>query len=99
MANIVFMFVAAVICIINLPRATNSRAAGRTRLAFFFLLLAVMIPVFIAMFGMLSAPSIAGMTAMPFISAGAKYGIIFGGLVLLIPIGIADLLIGRAEPR
>jgi hypothetical protein len=99
MANIVFMSVAAVICIINLPFASNSRAAGSTRLAFFFLLLAVMIPVFIATIGMLSAPSIAGMTAMPFISAGAKYGIIFGGLVLLIPIGIADLLIGRAEPR
>lgn len=99
MANIVFMFVAAVICIINLPFASNSRAAGRTRLAFFLLLLAVMIPVFIAMIGMLSAPGIGGMMAMPFISAGAKYGIIFGGLVLLIPIGIADLLIGRAEPR
>ena len=104
-----FMAAAALVCLLNLPFKHGQKAAKRSRLAFRLLLAALVVPILIlvirfltlsndpAMLSMSTMPGFGQPPAMLFISMGIKYAVMFGGILLLIPIGIADLFAGRTD--
>jgi hypothetical protein len=100
------MAAAAILCLINLPNALASTASTKAGRAFLCMAGALVVPVLMMMFSAMSMSSSMprgmslpgmdmGSPAMMFISAAVKFGVMYGGLALLIPIGIADLLVGR----
>ena len=109
LSTMAFMAAAALVCLVNLPFKNGHKAAKRSRLAFRLLLAAFVVPILIlvirfltlpddpAMLSMSTMPGFGQPPAMLFISMGIKYAVMFGGILLLIPIGIADLFAGRTD--
>lgn len=102
LVNVGLMVAAGVICAMNHPSTLSSDASAKARRAFLCLVGAVVIPAFligIAAISMFSSMSMGGMgsgsPSTMLISSAVKFGVMYGGLVLLIPIGIVDLLVGR----
>ena len=101
-AHIGLMAAAAVLCVINFPATLASNASTKAGRAFLCLVGAIVIPAVlitfavISMFSAMSMPGAnVGSPAMMIFSSVVKFGVMYGGLALLVPIGIADLLIGR----
>lgn len=102
LGHIGLMAAAAVLCLINFPGSLPPNAATKAGRAFLCLWGAVVVPVLaltLSAMSMSGSMSMSGMDmgspAMLFLSSAAKFGVMYGGLVLLIPIGIADLLVGQ----
>ena len=96
------MAAAAILCLINFPNALASNASTKAGRAFLCMIGALVIPLILTTMSAMSMSSSMsfpgadmGSPAMMFISAAVKFGVMYGGLVMLIPIGIADLLVGR----
>ena len=99
LANVGCLAGAAVVSAITVPSTPGFVAVTRARLCFRLLVASVAVPLAIALLGTLcstlgSSMGGVGMIA-PLITSGAKYAVMFGGLLLLIPVGITDLVVGR----
>lgn len=106
LANVGLLAAAAVICLTNTPSTSGWQASTKAGRAFLCLVGAIAIPFLVLILSTMSmADSMAsptgapgmGSPAMLFISTALKFTVMYGGLVLLIPVGIVDILVGRTQ--
>jgi len=95
-AHLGCMVGAAVLCLRNTGATPSFLAVGRARLACRLLLAAVLVPGAVILLAIMTSPG-SGQIIAPLVSSALKYGVMFGGLLLLIPVGITDLLVGRPD--
>lgn len=89
----------AFIAVINKPFTHHLVASMRARKASRVLLIAFILPVIMALLEMFSmaGPGTGGMVSLA-LTAFIKFSFMFGGILLLIPAGITDALVGNALP-
>jgi hypothetical protein len=89
------LLAAAVVCALNVPSTPSFIAVNRARLCVRLLVASIAAPLAFLLLSFLSMLSGNGSVLAPLLSSGAKYCIMYGGLLLLIPVGITDLVVGR----
>ncbi len=88
---------AAVISAVNVPSTPSFVAVARARRCFRLLVASIVAPVVFSVLSLIVSPfGDAGMVAV-YLTSGAKYAVMFGGLMLLIPLGISELIVGKTS--